>query len=259
MVIIKSSNARAVAALIDERPASNPLVAATSRDDRRPRATRRRSRAAEVRADVRRSRRSRSRSAAGRSRRPRGSLHATVRHAIGMASRNIRTVAEKQRPRTWTVSPAAWSHDSTACAAARSRRLLRPRRTLSPAVVPADDRHSGTRRRRAGRDCRVPEAGPDRHVCGARGRGLASVSTGRCARDRRARVRHGDACHAWTGSSARETPTSPRPSRSSRATARSISLPDRARSPSSRRPASRRGSPRTSSRRPSTIPTRARS
>ena len=86
----------------------------------------------------------------------------------------------------------AGRHDPPARAAARSRRLLRARRTLSAALVPADDRHSGARGRRAGRDCRLPEAGSDRDVCGARGRRLSPVSAGRRPRDCRTRLWHGD-------------------------------------------------------------------
>ena len=105
MVIIKSSNARAVAALIDERPGGDPPLqrrVATIVDRVRREGDRALLKYArtfdglegpieiprrEIESDAR------------------GSLTRRVRKAIALASRNIRTIAEKQRPRTWTVSP----------------------------------------------------------------------------------------------------------------------------------------------------------
>ena len=104
MVIIQSSNARAVAALIDARPGSDPAVqrrVATIVDRVRREGDRALLKYArtfdgltgpveiprrEIETTARR-------------------VHPTVRKAIALASRNIRTVAEKQRPRPWTVSP----------------------------------------------------------------------------------------------------------------------------------------------------------
>jgi histidinol dehydrogenase len=104
MVIIQSSNARAVAALIDKRPAGNSLV------QRR------------VASIVARVRREGDRALMKYARTfdglegpmevPRREIEtsarlvdASVKKAIALASKHIRTVAEKQRPRAWTVSP----------------------------------------------------------------------------------------------------------------------------------------------------------
>jgi histidinol dehydrogenase len=104
MQIIKSSNTRAVAALIDARPASNPAL------QRRVAAivdrVRREGDAAVLRyarrfdglqEPVEVTRREIERGAA--------MVAAPVRQAIALASKNIRAVAERQRPRPWTVSP----------------------------------------------------------------------------------------------------------------------------------------------------------
>jgi histidinol dehydrogenase len=104
MVIIQSSNARAVAVLLDTRPGGDPIL------QRR------------VATIVDRVRREGDRALLKYARTfdglegpievPRGEIEnsarlvdTTVRKAIALASRNIRKVAEKQRPRTWTISP----------------------------------------------------------------------------------------------------------------------------------------------------------
>jgi len=104
MVIIQSSNARAVAALLDKRPGGDPIV------QRRVAAI-----VARVRRDGDRALLKYARAFDGleepievsRKEIERGArlVDATVKEAIALASRNIRTVAERQRPRTWTVSP----------------------------------------------------------------------------------------------------------------------------------------------------------
>ena len=102
--ILQSSNARAVSALIDKRPASDPAL------ERR------------VRTIVERVRRDGDRALAGYARAFDGldgpiEIHrdeidesarivaADVRRAIRFAARNITSVARSQRPRTWTVRP----------------------------------------------------------------------------------------------------------------------------------------------------------
>ncbi len=106
MVIIKSSNARAVAALIDKRPAGNPLVqrrvaaivAGVRRDG--DRALLKYARAFDgLDGPIEVSRKEIEKSAR--------LVEPGVKKAIALASRNIRTVAEKQRPRAWMVSPVA--------------------------------------------------------------------------------------------------------------------------------------------------------
>ena len=104
MVIIQSSNARAVAALLDKRPGGDPLV------QRR------------VATIVERVRREGDRALLKYARTfdgLDGPIEVTrkeiekstelvepgVKKAIAVAAKNIRIVAEKQRPRTWTVSP----------------------------------------------------------------------------------------------------------------------------------------------------------
>ena len=257
MVIIKSSNARAVAALLDARPASDPAV------QRRVAAivarVRREGDAALLRyarrfdgleGPIEVTRREIEKSAT--------LVDANVKKAIALAAKNIRAVAEKQRPRPWTVTTGAGRHDPSARAAARSRWLLRSRRALSAAFLAADDRDSGARGRRAGSHRGVPETRPDRHVRGARGGGVAAVPPRRRARYRCAGLRHGTSAarrsHRRAGKRLRRRGEGARLA----ATARSISSPDRARLRCSRRPESRRGSRRTSSRRPSTIRMRAR-
>ena len=104
MKIIQSSNARAVAALLDTRPGDNPtvqrrvttIVARVRRDGdtallRYARAFDGLEGPIEVsRADMERAARR---------------VDPMVRKAIGFAARNIRRVAERQRPREWTVTP----------------------------------------------------------------------------------------------------------------------------------------------------------
>ena len=105
MVIIQSSNARAVAALLDKRPGQNPTVqrrvAAIVDRVRRggDRALLKYARAFDgLEGPIEVSRQEIERSAR--------LVDPAVKKAIALAARNIRTVAEKQRPRAWTVSPA---------------------------------------------------------------------------------------------------------------------------------------------------------
>jgi histidinol dehydrogenase len=104
MVIIKSSNVRAVAALLDTRPGSNRIVqrrvAAIVQRVRRDgdRALLKYARAFDgLEGPIEVSRKEIEKGA--------GLVDATVKKAIALASRNIRTVAERQRPKAWTVSP----------------------------------------------------------------------------------------------------------------------------------------------------------
>ena len=104
MVIIHSSNARAVVALLDKRPAGDPsvkrrvatIVEKVRRDGDKAllkyaRALDRLKGPIEVtRAEMERSARL---------------VDPTVRWAIGFAAKNIRTVAERQRPQEWKVTP----------------------------------------------------------------------------------------------------------------------------------------------------------
>ncbi len=151
MLIIKSSNARAVAALLDKRPAGNPavqrrvaaIVARVRRDGDRALLNYARTFDG-LEGPIEVSRRDIEKSAT--------LVDAGVKKAIALAAKNIRTVAEKQRPRAVVGQPGAGRHDPAARPAARSRRLLRPGRPLSPALVSAHDRDSGARRRRAGGD-----------------------------------------------------------------------------------------------------------
>ena len=104
MLIIKSSNARAVAALLDKRPAGDPavqrrvaaIVARVRRDGDRALLTYAR-RFDGLDGPIEVSRREIDKSAT--------LVDSNVKKAIALAARNIRTVAEKQRPRAWSVSP----------------------------------------------------------------------------------------------------------------------------------------------------------
>src|SRR5262245_56799688 len=106
MRIIESTNARAVAALLDRRTGRDPIV------QRR------------VQQIVARVRREGDRALAAYARaldgldgpmeitreeieRSADSVNPTVRRAIALAAKHIRRVASKQRPREWSVSPAA--------------------------------------------------------------------------------------------------------------------------------------------------------
>jgi histidinol dehydrogenase len=104
MQIIKSSNARAVSALIDARPASNPAL------QRRVAAivdrVRREGDAAVLRyarrfdglqEPIEVTRREIDKGAA--------MVSASVKRAIALAAKNIRAVAGRQRPRPWTIAP----------------------------------------------------------------------------------------------------------------------------------------------------------
>lgn len=104
MLIIKSSNARAVAALLDQRPAGDPavqrrvaaIVARVRRDGDRAVLNYAR-RFDGLHGPIEVSRRDIERSAT--------LVDEGVRRAIALAAKHIRTVAEKQRPRAWSVSP----------------------------------------------------------------------------------------------------------------------------------------------------------
>ena len=104
MVIIQSSNVRAVTALLDKRPGQNPTVqrrvAAIVDRVRREgdRALLKYARAFDgLEGPIEVSRQEIDKSAR--------LVDPAVKKAIALAARNIRTVAEKQRPRAWTVSP----------------------------------------------------------------------------------------------------------------------------------------------------------
>src|SRR4029453_15399412 len=104
MIIIKSSNTRAVAALVDARPASNPAL------QRRVAAIVDRVRREGYQALLRYARRFDGLQGPielTRREIEKGAklVDPAVRRAIAMASRNIRTIAEKQRPRSWTATP----------------------------------------------------------------------------------------------------------------------------------------------------------
>ena len=135
-----------------------------------------------------------------------------------------------------------------------------PGRPLSAALVAADDRDPGARRRRPRDHRRLPAAGAGGDGGGARGRRRRGCSAS-AARTRSRRSRTAPRpFRASTRSSAPATATSRRRRRSS---PRDCAIdfyagPDRDRH-RRRRAAGRRGSPPISSRRPSTIPTRARS
>ena len=104
MLIIKSSNVRALAALLDKRPAGDPavqrrvaaIVARVRRDGDRALLTYAR-RFDGLDGPIEVSRREIEKSAT--------LIDSNVKKAIALAARNIRTVAEKQRPRAWSVSP----------------------------------------------------------------------------------------------------------------------------------------------------------
>jgi histidinol dehydrogenase len=104
MVIIQSANARAVAALLDKRPGGDPvverrvatIVARVRREG--DRALVKYARAFDgLEGPIEVSRKEMEKGAA--------LVDATVKKAIALASKNIRTVAEQQRPHAWTVSP----------------------------------------------------------------------------------------------------------------------------------------------------------
>jgi histidinol dehydrogenase len=104
MLIIKSSNARAVAALLDKRPAGDPaiqrrvaaIVARVRRDgDRALLMYARRFDGLDGPIEV--SRRELEKSAT--------LVDSNVKKAIALAARNIRAVAKQQRPRAWSISP----------------------------------------------------------------------------------------------------------------------------------------------------------
>jgi histidinol dehydrogenase len=104
MVIIKSSNARAVSALIDARPASDPAL------QRRVAAIVDRVRREGDSALLKYARRFDGLQGPveiGRREIEKGAslVDRSVQQAIQLAARNIRIVAERQRPRPWTISP----------------------------------------------------------------------------------------------------------------------------------------------------------
>ena len=85
-------------------------------------------------------------------------VDSNVRKAIALAARNIRTVAEKQRPRAWTVTPVPGVRIRQRVLPLDRVGCYVPGGPLSPALLAADDRDSGARGRRAGRHRRLPEA-----------------------------------------------------------------------------------------------------
>ncbi len=104
MLIIKSSNARAVAALLDKRPAGDPAVqrrvaaiVARVRREGDPALLAYARRFDGLDGPIEVSRREIEKSAT--------LVDSNVKKAIALAARNIRTVAEKQRPRSWSVTP----------------------------------------------------------------------------------------------------------------------------------------------------------
>lgn len=106
MVIIKSSNVRAVSALVDARPASDPAlqrrVAAIVDRVRRegdPALLRYARRFDGLQGPIEVTRREIEKSATV--------VDGKVKRAIALAAKNIRTVAERQRPRPWTIRPVA--------------------------------------------------------------------------------------------------------------------------------------------------------
>src|SRR5262245_39377648 len=104
MVIIPSSNVRAVAALIDARPASDPAL------QRRVAAIVDRVRRGGATALLKYARRFDGLQGpfeVGRREIEKGAalVDRDVRKAIGVAARNIRAVAARQRPRPWAISP----------------------------------------------------------------------------------------------------------------------------------------------------------
>ena len=131
-----------------------------------------------------------------RSRSPRAEIEtARADGAAGSAARDPRSPrhirarrAAADARRRGRSAPAPGRAHRAAGHAARSRRLLRARRTLSAALLSADDRDSGARRRRARGHRRLSAARSDGHVRGARGRGVTGCS-GSAARTRSRRWR----------------------------------------------------------------------
>ncbi len=239
MVIIKSSNARAVAALLDARPGTiRPSSAAWRRSSIAcgARATRRCCDTHGGSTDLR----ARSRSAGEEIEKSADLVDGKVKRAIALAAKNIRAVAERQRPRAWTIRPVpgvtirqrVLPLDRVGCYVPGGRYPLPS--SLLMTAIPA--RVAGVPEVIVD----VPEAGPDGDVRRARGWRLAVVPARRRARYRCAGLRHRRRFRASTGSSGPATPTSRRRRLSCRATARSTSSPARARLPmlsASERPA----------------------
>ena len=114
-------------------------------------------------------------------------------------------------------------------APARRRRHLRPERPLPAALVARDGGGAGARRGREADRRRDAEPGRRHARRRPRARPRRGLRDRRRAGGRRARLRHRDDRPASTGSSGRETPTSPPRSSSSRAGSASTCLPARAR------------------------------
>ena len=246
-------------ALLARERARRPRVRAARRGDRRPRA-----RAAATARCSRFARRFDGVTAAARGVAPTrcATARRACRRTCGAPSRRpratSRAVAARQIPKHWRRRGRARRVGRAARRAARARRLLRARRPLSAALVAADDRRSGARRRRPRDHRRVPAARAGRDGGGARGRRHAAVPDRRRARDCGAGLRHGDDAARGQDRRARATATSRRPRRCVAADC-AIDFyagPDRDRH-RRRRAAAPTGSPPISSRRPSTIPTRA--
>ena len=191
MRIIESSRERAVASLIDRRPGRDPrlqrrvaaivdrvrregdaaLLAYARRFDRLDGPI-------EVDAGTLRAAAARVDPVVRRAIRRRGCQHSPRRRAPGAARLDDQ--------------PGSGRLDRTTRAAARPRRLLRAGGAVPTALFPADDGNPGARCRGAGSHRRLPAAG--RHGDGRRGRGRrdAILPDRRRARDRGARLRHGD-------------------------------------------------------------------
>ena len=115
-----------------------------------------------------------------------------VRAAIRKAARHIRMVARAQVPATWTKQVAPGVKVSQRVVAARTRRLLRPRRALPAPVVAADGCGDGPRGRRAGSDRGVSAAGRGGARRGGRSRRGPRLPARWRTGDRGDGLRHGD-------------------------------------------------------------------
>ena len=114
------------------------------------------------------------------------------------AERDCHGGAKHREGRTPSAPAGLEAHDSagrhgrTARHAARPGGMLRSRWTISPSLLALDDRHSGSRGRRARSDRRMPAARTHRHGRRPRGRRHETFPDGRCPGDRGARLRHKD-------------------------------------------------------------------
>ena len=234
MRIIDATNRRAIERLLARDRRRRPRVRAPGRGDRRRVRDGRRPGAARLRAAVRRRRRRRSRSA--RDGDARGGARASPPTCGAPSARpraTSRAWPRRQIPKHFDVDGRARRVGRAARRAARARRLLRARRPLPAALVAADDRRPGARRRRARDHRRLPAAGAGGDGGGARSRRRRGCSASAARTRSRRSPTARDRFRAWTRSSGPATATSPPPRRSSPATARSTSTPARPRSSSS--------------------------